>query len=1006
MRSSLQKFLVGSSIAAMAVGFHGEAAFAQPIVPAGDDQQVEQVVVTGSSIKGAAPVGSNLIAVDAQELKATGAVSITQALSSIPALSFAGGPGRGGTNGTAGASVYIHNLGTTLQNSTLVLLDGNRMPYSGRYIVDPNDFPQIMLQRVDVLAEGASATYGSDAVAGVVNFVTRQKFDGLELSLRGEQVHGMAMGKLGQILVGKNWNTGNVTAAFDYSFEGALPYTALPKTNPLVQTQRALDAGFTAAQISAAKTNFGNFNCNPATIRLNGTGNYYLSAQSATNIVGTAANSPCSQWAYSEYLPSEARQHAMIKASQELAPGLTLSTDLIYSNRESKAKASRGILNATAFGPSYNGGAQSMVAVTQNGATTATTFTQQNPFYTDPPGRTSATQSVSYDFNQLFGPGATSNTGDQVLMGNVDLDWQISDEWDVDFHAGAGRSQEFFKTFGVVNQASALLALNGTAISNGNASTTPVPGTNTVVVQSLTTSNALDVWNPVGTNRTSAATLANLISTPSTATNQYFTNAVQQFRAVANGSLWDLLGAGRVKVAFGAEFVPSSLQYFNSSPGGAGPNNISTGYTSYDMHRNVASGFLELGVPVVAPSQNVPFVRKLDINLSGRIDQYSDVGGTENPKVSVSWEVDWGLKLRANWSTSFVAPPLAAIGDPSQHYNTVFSSVVASAPGFSAPVAAYPNILNFGIAGCTATSVSCSLPGTARGLTITSVDPNNRPQKGHGYVLGFDFNPDVLPGFTSSFSWWRISFIGGITAGTPQISATSASLQNRIQLFPSCATPAQISAAIGHVPVQSTIPACVSFTVLQQNNNTLNFWSSGVDGDINYAFDTDYGAVSLGTSFSLMTTNKIGYANGVLPPVNQRFSILGTTGLTNSPSTPLQARTHLGWSPGPWQADIYLNYTSHYRSMSSPIIPEGFTNGNYNGTGGDPVPSQVTMDVRLGYTFESGILDNDTLSVSARNLLNQYPPYVNGSTGFDNLPAGAPVNPMGRMLTVGLDVRL
>jgi outer membrane receptor protein involved in Fe transport len=64
------------------------------------------------------------------------------------------------------------------------------------------------------------------------------------------------------------------------------------------------------------------------------------------------------------------------------------------------------------------------------------------------------------------------------------------------------------------------------------------------------------------------------------------------------------------------------------------------------------------------------------------------------------------------------------------------------------------------------------------------------------------------------------------------------------------------------------------------------------------------------------------------------------------------------------------------------------------------------MDLHLGYTFESGIFSNDTLSVSARNLLNQYPPYVNGSTGFDNLPAGSPVNPMGRMLTVGLDVRL
>ena len=118
-----------------------------------------------------------------------------RALANVPAITGMENSGRGSNgNGGAGASVYIHQIGASAQNSTLVIMDGHRLPVAGsgngNPVVDPNIIPQNMLERVEVLADGASSVYGSDAVSGVVNFITRKKFDGLELRYQIQGEHG------------------------------------------------------------------------------------------------------------------------------------------------------------------------------------------------------------------------------------------------------------------------------------------------------------------------------------------------------------------------------------------------------------------------------------------------------------------------------------------------------------------------------------------------------------------------------------------------------------------------------------------------------------------------------------------------------------------------------------------------------------------------------------------------------------------------------------------------
>ena len=150
------------------------------------DERVDEVVVTGTSIRGAAPIGSNVITVGPMEIQRQGGQTLDEILKSVPALSNMGQVGQGQHNSTY-FSPNIHQLGGSASGSTLVLMDGLRFPLGGtsHSQPDPSIIPTIAIQRVEVLADGSSSIYGSDAVAGVVNFITRDGYDGLLLQAEG-----------------------------------------------------------------------------------------------------------------------------------------------------------------------------------------------------------------------------------------------------------------------------------------------------------------------------------------------------------------------------------------------------------------------------------------------------------------------------------------------------------------------------------------------------------------------------------------------------------------------------------------------------------------------------------------------------------------------------------------------------------------------------------------------------------------------------------------------------
>lgn len=208
--------------------------------PSGEDgQKLEEIVVTGTHIRGAAPVGSALSVYTRDDIKASGALTIDQFIQKLPQNYADVGQGtqsfstniNSRTNLGYGASIDLMGLGT---GSTLVLLDGHRMAPSGASgsFVDITTIPTGAVDRVEVLTDGASAIYGSDAVGGVVNFVLKKDYSGAETSaLYGSDGSNYNEYRFSQ-LAGTQWHDGGGLISYQFT-----------SNDPLRASDRSFAAG-------------------------------------------------------------------------------------------------------------------------------------------------------------------------------------------------------------------------------------------------------------------------------------------------------------------------------------------------------------------------------------------------------------------------------------------------------------------------------------------------------------------------------------------------------------------------------------------------------------------------------------------------------------------------------------------------------------------------------------------------------------------------------------------
>lgn len=222
--AAVARLLAGTGLAAVVVGdglvirSGGATALEAESQPADD----ADIVVTGTRIRGAA-VASPMIAAGQEDFRNAGQTTLGEVTKSIP-QNFGGGqnpgvgtnvPGASGVDLGGGASINLRGLGS---DATLTLLNGHRLSYSSsRQSVDISAIPLLAVERIEIVPDGASALYGSDAVAGVANIILRRNLDGVEALARlGASTDGGNFSQQYSAIAGTSWQGGRLVAAYEY----------------------------------------------------------------------------------------------------------------------------------------------------------------------------------------------------------------------------------------------------------------------------------------------------------------------------------------------------------------------------------------------------------------------------------------------------------------------------------------------------------------------------------------------------------------------------------------------------------------------------------------------------------------------------------------------------------------------------------------------------------------------------------------------------------------------
>ena len=481
--------------------------------PAGPTEPNGTIVVTGSRLRGVAPVGSSVIALGREQIDSSGAVTVDRIIKEIPQNFDLGvsensrGQSGGSGNITYGNSVNLRGIGPY---ATLVIVDGHRVTSNSRSI-DPSVLPSLGVERVEVVADGASAIYGSDAVAGVVNIIPRRTLNGGEAFARigisdggdfDEKALGLAYGKVfsrGQIMIaGEHVERSNLSGDDrDFFVSDQTPFGG-----PDGRTTR----------------------CSPGTIRAGGT-TYAIPAGGVTQATAGAlvagTSNKCELLRGQDLIPEQSYNTLNSTGTFDVTDWLSLFYDAFYSKREFYRRGSYIALN-------------NMLVP------------QTNAFFVRPPGFGGASYGIDYLALELP-PGDTSGFAKswQVTPG---LRIKLPHDFQFEALVGRGKTNDFSGAYTGVNTAAVT-----TALASSNPAT------------------ALDIYGLGRTNPAILPTLANQIFLAPT------NGDLWTYSARLNGSLIDLpggsvkLAAGYERQDFnvalgsarGGPTTPTTYRYFS-----------------------------------------------------------------------------------------------------------------------------------------------------------------------------------------------------------------------------------------------------------------------------------------------------------------------------------------------------------------------------------------------------------------------------------------------------------
>ena len=820
----------------------------------------EEIVVTGTLIRGIAPAGANVLATTDEDIEAIGANTVNQLFENIPQL--------GAFNSVqqplaASPEVAVNRpnlralpgFNTAGGSTTLVLVDGHRTVGMGlgSTTPDPDIIPPGIISRLEIVPDGGSAIYGSDAVAGVLNFVTIDRFDGVKVngaySFADDYYEWTA-----NVTAGRDWGTGSLFASYAYAKNDEI----LGRDRDFIQ-QFPSDNGFRSLE------------CSPGNIRaLAGS----LGAPQGT-VVGVNGGpvNDCDTSDFAAVVPASERHSLFAGLSQDLSADLSVDIRGFYTNRQTEVavgplRDSRIIVPAFFAGTARSLGIPAFVSPF-NPFSFGGIVGGRPTFVPASPNGVDYIQDVSFQ----IGPEDRAQT-------DIELDtWGLSSEFSYDLD---GNFQvRFLGNYGQSTTTVVTDELNQTALNNA------------------ITAGLFNPFSPADSDPAALGIITNYNNFGRT--RQQFTN----FRAVIDGDLFKL-ASGWIKTAFGLEYYEETFDTIRglTVPGaqfsGSGAQFVGNtlvapaqpGVPRFGVSRDVKSAFGEIVAPLWRGDGGV----ELTVSASGRYDSYSDVGDTFNPRFGATFKpVDW-IAIRGAWGKSFNAPSLA--DNENADIRRLFT-LTGQGAAFLAP----PTNLQASNGG--------PYPDYNGGVIVAlrGNGPDIQPQKATTYTAGIDLDPPFIPGLRLSGTYYNISYTNYIGL---------APFENPAQLYneygfiiDTTPTQAELDAFIGLADVFDGTPVdnpTRVYAILDaRKRNFGGFKIDGLDFQVNYRRDMGGASVFFNSNGTYeLSRNRQNVADGPFQDV-----------LSNNQNR-LRARTTLGAEAGPLLAQLSWNFKQGY-TLNPPV---------------------------------------------------------------------------------------
>lgn len=883
---------------------------------------LDRIEVTGSRIRQVdVETAQPVVMISREDIQAGGFNSVADILQNIPS---AGSPTFSRTspltaNQEAGGQyIDLRNLGA---QRTLVLVNGKRLGISPDGFQDVSTIPASMVERIDVLKDGASSIYGSDAMAGVINIITRSNFEGAEVNAYfGQYGQGDGQKQSYDFVIGMAGDRGSVTIGAEHHTEDGVwarnrwfsndSYPGYPQYSTTVVGQ------------------WGNW-------RVGSTGAWQV-ADRGSDALGpggwhaqTAEDTSKPSDQMHVLTPLE-RRSLFANANYDITDNIRFVSDLSYTKRESNrqiagypTQSQAAAVNAPMAANSYfnpTGGVSPVNWRRRGWEVPRTTDTSQTTW------RFTAALQGSFDIGERYfdwDVGYMFNENDLTIINNGNL-------YIPNIRRAVGPS--FMNDQGQI--------VCGTP---GNVIAGCVP------------------WNPFAGFGTGA--VANSLADPAvqaylykqehalgrTETNNYFANLAGSLFTLPAGDLGFAVGYEHRKEEGG--FTPDAIAQSGDS------TNLASGPT-YGQY-SVDEVYAELNIPILA---DVAGAKELSFSIASRYSDFDTFGDTTNNKFGVKWRPIDDLLVRATWAEGFRAPTIGDLyGGTSDTFFTGFRDPCDTVFGVAAGSARCLQDVPPGYRQLQQGFVPITAPAQQTPVPFTSgSNPLLEPEFSESKTIGFVYSPNFVEGLSVALDWWNIRIENTVVSDSPNdiLSDCYVSLiESRCALF-------SRDPSLGNIVAQ-----------LQYGGRNAGYTETeGFDLDVNYAFDTDYGRFNAKWATTYVSLYETKSTNDVDAVPGQYNGLVGD----NYANFRVRSNLNLGWNYNDFGVTWGMRYNSGVKEncfdveliCTNPEYQAPSTEGTI--TPKNRIGSTTFHDLQFSYNTPW----NGRVAIGANNVFEKDPPIM------------------------------